>query len=217
MSAADFLFAPEVQKLLMVAYATPDHSFSSSELARRSKLDPEDAARTLEHLVGSGIFKRHKPNEGEADHLVSVNEGFVFHDELRSIALKSFAAAEPLRSMLRAKFKDSVLRAFLLGEDKDGTLELLVVHGQLVPDESAMKAACQKLSKSIHRHLKMHVISSARFNGIGPRDPLASRLAAPGALELIALGDTKAQPPVEKIGLLQSAKKKLATLSRPSA
>ena len=216
MSAADFLFAPEVQKLLMVAYAAPDQPFSSSELAKRSKLEPDDAARTLEHLVGSGILKRSKPKADEAE-TISVDRAFIFHDELRNIALKSFAAAEPVRAMLRTKFKESVMRAFILQEDKDGTLELLVVHGQLVPNESAMKAACQKLSKNIHRHLKMHVISSARFNSLTPRDSLASKIAAPGALEIIALGDTKAQPPVEKVGLLQSAKKKLATLARPSA
>lgn len=58
MSAADFLFAPEVQKLLKVVYAAPDQPFAASELARRSKLDPADVARTLEHLVGSGILKR---------------------------------------------------------------------------------------------------------------------------------------------------------------
>jgi len=216
MSAADFLFAPEVQKLLMVAYAAPDQQFSSSELARRSKLDPEDAARTLEHLVGSGILKRQKAKAEEAD-TVSVDRAFIFHDELRSIALKSFAAAEPVRSMLRTKFKDSVLRAFVLGEDKDGTVELLVVHGELTPDQSAMTAACQKLSKDIHRHLNMHVISNARFNSLAPRDPLTSKLAAPCAIEIIAFGDTKAQLPVERVGLLQSAKNKLATLARPSA
>jgi len=216
MSAADFLFAPEVQKLLMVAYAAPDQQFSSSELARRSKLDTEDAARTLEHLVGSGILKRQKAKAEEAD-TVSVDRAFIFHDELRSIALKSFAAAEPVRSMLRTKFKDSVLRAFVLGEDKDGTVELLVVHGELTPDQSAMTAACQKLSKNIHRHLNMHVISNARFNSLAPRDPLTSKLAAPCAIEIIAFGDTKAQLPVERVGLLQSAKNKLATLARPSA
>jgi len=216
MSAADFLFAPEVQKLLMVAYAAPDQQFSSSELARRSKLDTEDAARTLEHLVGSGILKRQKAKAEEAD-TVSVDRAFIFHDELRSIALKSFAAAEPARSMLRTKFKDSVLRAFVLGEDKDGTVELLVVHGELTPDQSAMTAACQKLSKNIHRHLNMHVISNARFNSLAPRDPLTSKLAAPCAIEIIAFGDTKAQLPVERVGLLQSAKNKLATLARPSA
>lgn len=213
MSAADFLFAPEVQKLLMVAYAAPDQPFSSSELAQRTKLAPDDVARTLEHLVGSGILKRHKPKADEAE-AVSIDRAFLFHDELRSIALKSFAAAEPVRAMLRSKFKDSVLRAFVLNEDKDGTLELLVVHGQLTPDEAAMKAACQKLSKNIHRHLKVHVIPNARFNGFTPRDPLMPK---PSALEVIKLGDTKAQPPVEKVGLLQSAKKKLATLSRSSA
>ncbi len=216
MSAADFLFAPEVQKILMVAYAAPDQPLSSSELAKRSKLEPDDAARTLEHLVESGILKRSKPKADEPE-TISVDRAFIFHNELRSIALKSFAAAEPVRSMLRSKFKDSVMRAFILEEDKDGTLELLVVHGQLMPDESAMKAACQKLSKNIHRHLKVHVISNTRINNLPPRDPLALKLAASGVLEVIALGDTKAQPPVEKVGLLQSAKKKLATLARPLA
>lgn len=216
MSAADFLFAPEVQKILMVAYAAPDQPLSSSELAKRSKLEPDDAARTLEHLVKSGILKRSKPKADEPE-TISVDRAFIFHNELRSIALKSFAAAEPVRSMLRSKFKDSVMRALILEEDKDGTLELLVVHGQLMPDESAMKAACQKLSKNIHRHLKVHVISNTRINNLPPRDPLALKLAASGVLEVIALGDTKAQPPVEKVGLLQSAKKKLATLARPLA
>jgi len=222
MSSADFLFAPEVQKLLMVAYAAPDQPFSCSELAQRSRLDPEDAARTLEHLVKSGILKKQKPAAGtagadEVADTVSIDPAFLFHDELRSIALKSFAAAEPVRSMLRAKFKASVVRAFMLGEDEDGTLELLVVHGQSTPDEAAMTQACRKLSKNIHRHLKMHVISHASFNNLAPRDPLARKLAAPGVLELIALGDTKARLPVERVGLLQSAKNKLATLSRPLA
>lgn len=212
MSAADFLFAPEVQKLLQVAYAAPDQPLSASELARRSKLDHDTAARTLDHLVGSGILKRRKPKASEAETL-SIDRNFLFHDELRSIALKSFAVAEPVRAMLRAKFKDSVVRAFVLGEEADGTLELLVVHGQLTPDEAAMTAACRKLSKNIHRHLKMHVISNARFNGLTPRDALMPK---PSALELIKLGDTKALLPAERVGLLQSAKKKLATLSRPS-
>ena len=215
-SAADFLLSPAVQQLLRVVYADPDHAFSASELAQRTKQAPDVVDQTLQHLVTSGILARQKVPADQPE-AVKADRSFIFYRELRSIALKSFAAAEPVRSMLRAKFRDSVLRAFVLGEDKDGTVELLVVHGQLMPDEAAMTAACRKLSKNIHRHLKMHVISSARFNSLAPRDPLASKLAAPGALEIIALGDTKAQPPIEKVSLLQSAKKKLATLSRPSA
>lgn len=224
MSAADFLFAPEVQKLLKVVYAAPDQQFSASELAQRSKLDTADVARTLEHLVASGMLKRQKPKaqaeaeagEPEVAETVQVDRSFVFYPELRSIALKSFAAAEPIRSMLRSKFKDSVVRAFMLGEDKDGTVELLVAHGQLTPDEAAMTTACQKLSKTLHRHLKVHVVSISRLDGLAPRDPLAAKLSAACAFELIALGETKARLPVERVGFLQSARKKLATLSRAS-
>ncbi len=222
MSAADFLFAPEVQKLLKVVYAAPDQQFSTGELAQRSKLDAADVARTLEHLVASGMLKRQKPKaraeaeEPEVAETVQVDRSFIFYAELRSIALKSFAAAEPIRSMLRSKFKDSVVRAFMLGEDEDGTVELLVAHGQLTPDEAAMTAACQKLSKTLHRHLKVHVVSISRLDGLAPRDPLAAKLSAACTFELIALGETKARLPVERVGFLQSARKKLATLSRSS-
>jgi hypothetical protein len=222
MSAADFLFSPEVQKLLRVLYAAPEQQFSTGELAQRTKLDAADVARTLEHLLASGMLKKQKlkPSAGAdteaAEETVQVDRAFVFHHELRSIALKSFAAAEPIRSMLRSKFKDSVVRAFLLGEDKDGTLELLVVHGLLTPDEAAMTTACRKLSKTLHRHLTVHVVSNTRLDTVAPRDPLGTKLSAPGVLELIAPGDTKARLPAERVGFLQSARKKLATLSRAS-
>jgi hypothetical protein len=148
---------------------------------------------------------------------VQVDRSFVFHNELRNIALKSFAAAEPIRAMLRSKFKDSVVRAFVLGEDAQGTVELLVVHGRLVPDEATMTTACQKLSKTMGRHLKVHVIPINRLNGMSPRDPLSSKLSATSVHEVVALGDTKAALPVERSSLLQAARKKLATLARPSA
>lgn len=216
MSAADFLFSPEVQKLLVILYAAPDQQFTASELVRRSKLGEADAALTVEHLVKSGVVKR-QAAKGEQAETLQVDRSFVFHDELRRIALKSFAAAEPIRSMLKSKFKDSVVRAFVLGEDAQGTVELLVVHGQLVPDEATMATACQKLSKSLGRHLKVHVVPLGRLDGMSPRDPLASKISAGNVHEIIALGDTKAQLPVEKGGLLQAARKKLATLARPSA
>ncbi|MBS0451084.1 MAG: hypothetical protein JSS14_07205 [Proteobacteria bacterium] len=202
MSAADFLFAPEVQKLLKVVFAKPAHRFPVNELAKATKLDAQDVERTLEHLVKSGILSQHKAeadNDNDAG-TVGANTSFVFYGELRSIALKSFAAAEPIRTMLRSKFKDSVLRAFVLGEDDEATVELLVVHGELVPDEAVMSAACQKLSASLGRHLKVHVISSRKCAAaIASHDGLGQKLA--GAMEIIAQGDTKAKPAAERAGL----------------
>lgn len=213
MSAADFLLAPEVQKLLKIVFAAPTSKFSVAELAKKAKLDAGEVERTQEHLVKSGILTRHK-SEADEPGTVEANMSFVFYNELRSIALKSFAAAEPIRAMLRSKFKDSILRAFMLGEDKDATVQLVVVHGQLVPNESEMSIACQKLSVSIGRHLEVHVISSAKYAALTPRDYLGARLVELSAVEIIRQGETKAKPPAEREGLLQSARKRLAALAR---
>ena len=212
-SCADFLLSPAVQKLLRVAYAGADARLSIKDLAKAARLEDGEAQPTVEHLAASGILSRHNA-QGDKPETFSVNAQFVFHDELRSIALKSFAAAEPLRSMLRAKFKDSVLRAFVLGEDAAGTIEVLIVHGQTAPEQAAMSQAIHKLSKAIGRNLAVQVIAHARYSALGARDPLHARLAARSVLEIIKPGDSKARVPVEKTGLLHSAKKKLAALAR---
>lgn len=213
MSSADFLLSPEVQKLLQVLLSQPRKQFSTDALARITKLDTAVVADTLEHLTKGGILKRH-PVSHDAAGEVSVDPGFIFYPEFRRIALKSFAAAEPVRKMLRAKFRSSVLRAFVLGEDDDCNVELLVVHGEMVPDRSAMSAACRRLSASIGRHLTVHVISHAKYASLTPRDALGVKLAAAGAFEIIGEGDTRATAPARPEGLLQSARKRLAALAR---
>ena len=212
MSAADFLLAPEVQKLLQVVFSEPRKQFSVDALAKKTKLEAADICRTQEHLIKSGILTRLAADDG-ATEAVSANTAFIFYTELRSIALKSFAAAEPIRAMLRSKFKHSVVNAFVLGEDNDATVELLVVHGQLVPDKSDMAAACRKLSTSTGRHLKVHVISLAKHASLKPQDCLGAKLASPCAFEIVSRGDTKAKLPGERQGFLKSAKNTLAALT----
>ncbi|MDP9912256.1 hypothetical protein J2W27_004382 [Variovorax boronicumulans] len=211
MSAADFLLSPAVQKLMQVLYAAPDQWFSASELTRRTTQEPSEVDATLEHLVQSGILSKQRM-AAEQPESVRVSRSFTFYRELHGIAMKSFAAAEPIRSMLRSKFKNSIVRPFILGEVDDNAIEVLVVHGAATPDEAAMAVAC-KNAKALRRHLQVHLVSIARFNGLTDRDVLAAKLLGASTFEIIAPGDTKAQLPVERIGLLQSAKKKLAALS----
>lgn len=211
MSAADFLLAPEVQKLLKAVFAEPTKAFSIKALAKLTRLEPAEVERTQAHLLECGILSQHAAEaDGEAGP-VSANTAFVFYQELRSIALKSFAAAEPLRAMLRAKFKDSVLRAVLLGEDSAGALELLIVHGERIPDAAAMSAACQKLHAALGRHLKVHVLSNAAFAAYATRHQLPQRLANGTAFEIIAEGETKAKRQAAR-GFLQAAKARFAAL-----
>ncbi len=213
MSSADFLLSPEVQKLLQVLFSEPQKQFSADALAKRTKLSTGDVTNTLEHLIKSGILTLHGA-AGDGVETVSVDTSFVFYAELRRIALKSFAAAEPLRRILRTKFKASVMRAFILEEDDDSKVELLVVHGELVPDQADMAAACGRLSASIGRHLTVHVISHDKYVSLTTRDALGAKLAASSAFEIIGSGDTKAKAPTQPQGLLQSARRKLAALTR---
>jgi hypothetical protein len=213
MGAADFLFAPEVQKLLQLVFSRPDAQLTTGDIAKACKLDVDDVERTQEHLVQCGILTRCNLATDETA-AVCANPAFVFYSELRSIALKSFAAAEPVRAMLRSKFRKSVLRAYLLGEDPQGTVELLVVHGREVPDEEVMSAACRKLSASMGRHLQVHVISGQKFASLSARDELGRKLASASALELIAEGDTRAKKAVKREGLLEMARQRLAALAR---
>jgi hypothetical protein len=214
MSAADFLLSPEVQKLLRVLYAYPDRQVSVGDLAKATKLDATVADSTLAHLTKSGIVAKSKSKPDDQAETFCVNASFVFHDELRSIALKSFAAAEPIRAMLRSKFPESVLRAFVLGERAtEGTVELLIVHGDVAPDETALKAALQKLVKGIYRELQVQVMSNGEFFDLGPRDEISRKLASKCTLEIITFGDTRARLPVERTGLFSKAKKRLAALA----
>lgn len=208
-SAADFLLAPEVQQILKTVFAEPTQTFSRAALAKATRLTPDDVERTQQHLLQSGVLIQHPGQaDGEAGP-VSANTGFVFYAELRRIALKSFAAAEPLRAMLRAKFKDSVLQAVLLGEDAEGTLTLLIVHGERLPDATAMAAACQKLRGTLGRHLQVHVLSETSFAAHAARIQLAQHLAAGEAMQILAPGETKARAASGRGGLLQAAKARL--------
>lgn len=212
MSSADFLLSPEVQKLLHVFLPAPQKQFSADALAKRTKLSAIVVTDTLEHLTKSGILHEHRtsPNEGGE---FSVNTAFVFYAELRRIALKSFGAAEPIRRMLRTRFKASVMRAFILGEDDDSNVELLVVHGALVPGQADMAAACRRLSTPLGRQLTVHVISHSRYKSLTPRDALGSKLLAFGVFEIIGEGETKAKAPTQVEGILQSARRKLVALA----
>lgn len=213
MSSADFLLSPEVQKVLQVLFSEPSKQFSTDALAKTTKLGAAEVSSTVGHLIKSGILSL-KGAAGDGAETVSVDTSFVFYVELRRIALKSFAAAEPIRRMLRTKFKASVMRAFILEEDDDSNVELLVVHGELVPDQADMAAACRRLSTSIGRHLTVHVISHSKYLSLMPRDALGAKLATSSAFEIIGDGDTKAKAPAQGQGLLQSARRKLAALAR---
>lgn len=217
MSAADFLLSPAVQRLLQVTYAEPTRQFPVAELSTRCKLDAAEVEVTLAHLLASGVLAAGVA-PADAPSTCCANTAFVFYPELRRIALKSFAAAEPLRTMLRARFRRSVLRALLLGEDHaTGALVLVIVYGEEAPDKAALDAALQKLLKTgaIRQHVQAHVMRDLQFDALRVGDALHAELASDLCVELVAAParKRKPQPATAPLGLLEKARQRLRFLT----
>ncbi len=220
MSAADFLLSPAVQAILKAVFAEPARQFSTEDCARAAKLAPPEIEATLAHLVTSGVLAQAATAE-DVPATYSANTAFVFYAELRRIAFKSFAAAEPLRAMLRSKFRGQVERAFLLGEDPAAQmLGLLIVHGEDAPDRAALDQALKKLVKTraIHQHVQALVMPAARFNALKAGDALHAQLAADTCIDISPSPKRKAapaaKPAAKPVGLLEKARRRLAEFGR---
>lgn len=216
MSAADFLLSPTVQSLLKITFAEPTRAFCAIDLAKLAKLAPAELEQTLEQLVGSGVLAKGAATAGGSETYLANTAG-VFYPELRRIALKSFAAAEPLRAMLKSKFKATVSRAFVLGEDMAaGTMDLLIVSGNQAPEKAVLEAALHKLLKSgaIRQHVQAHVIAERQFQSLRSGDLLHAQLASGICVELIVPVPRKTppRPAPQPMGLLEKARQRLGRL-----
>jgi hypothetical protein len=221
MGSADFLLSPLAQQLLKAVLADPAQQFSVAELAKLARAELTQVEQATEHLVASGVLCRELSTAGEIA-MLRANTAFVFYAELRRIALKSFAAAEPLGAMLRSKFRDTVARAFVLGEDRAGALQLLLVYDAAAPDKALLDQALRRLLKSgaIRQHVQADVIAERRFQALRPGDALHALLAADTCIDISPVRGGKARPkaspaaPAAPVGLLEKARRRLAGLGR---
>lgn len=214
MGAADFLLSPAVQAILQISFAEPGRAFTVDELAALSRREAQEIEACVTHLLRAGVL-RAADGAATGPAQVVADTAFVFHAELRRIALKSFAAAEPLRAMLQARFRSEVQRAFVLGEaPHSGHVELLLVHGQSVPDRAALAAALQRLlaSGALRQHVQVEVIGERRFAALRPGDALHARLASSACCDIspTPARRTKAMAPPPRPGLLERARRRLA-------
>lgn len=215
-SAADFLLSPAVQAILKVVLASPAQRYAATELAQLARLDLADIAQTLPPMVQSGMLLETPSQEADTA-MFGANTAFLFYPELRRIALKSFAAAEPLRAMLQSKFRATVLHAFLLGEDPaSGTLHLLLVYGDVAPERAQLDLALKKLLKSgaIRQHVQTDVLPEKRFHVLRRAATLRTRLAAPDCIDISPASARKAKPAPAPVGLLERARRGLTALGR---
>ena len=112
MSAADFLLSPGMQKVLGSVFAAPKRSFTLNELLDRAAGGRGNSQRQIERLIAAGVLAEEPRRARQRS--IKANTGFFFYPELRSIALKSFGLAEPLREALKP-FEHEIEEAFVFG------------------------------------------------------------------------------------------------------
>lgn len=215
--AADFLFSPAVQELLKAVLAEPARQFTVAQAAAQSRMDVAEVEPLIAHLLAAGVLA--SSMEGEA-RTVRADTAFVFYPELRRIALKSFAAAEPLRAMLRTRFRGTVSQAFVLGEDAgSGMVDLLLVYEDAPPDRDALDRALRRLLQSgaLRQHVQVQVLPRKQVDALRPGDALRARLAADSCTDISpppARRPKAAPASVAPTGLLARARQRLARLGR---
>lgn len=220
MARADFLLSACVQAILKICFAEPARPVGLAELARLARCEAAEVEQCVAHLIDSGVLARADAAAAQdtpetQETLVVANTAFVFYPELRRIALKSFAAAEPLRTMLQSRFRAEVLRAFVLGEDAaSGQTQLLLVHGPAAPNKPALEAALHRLlaTGAIRQHVQVQVIAEPRFTALRPGDALHTRLASDTCVDISPTPPRRAKAPAPRPGLLERARRRLSGL-----
>ncbi|WP_236555965.1 winged helix-turn-helix domain-containing protein [Alcanivorax sp. S71-1-4] len=131
------LFSTTQQRLLTLLYGNPHSSFYTNEIARWSQVGKGSISRELERLQDAGILTRFRQGNQmryQADARCPIFE------ELRSIVLKTFGMAEPLRTAL-APFLPRLAWAVIYGsiargeDTADSDIDLLLIGDGLLYGE----------------------------------------------------------------------------------
>jgi predicted nucleotidyltransferase len=185
MGAADFLFTPPVQRVLAAALAHPEREYTLQDLLARAAAGRGGGQKQIEGLLQAGILK-----EGERrgrQRSIRANTEHFLYPELRSIARKSFALAEPLAAALQP-FAAEIASAFVFGSVAKGTdtersdVDLMVIgNASLLPVTEALHTTEQELGRAIH----LSLYAPEEWRDLVAHDPVVAQIANGPRLQVL--------------------------------
>lgn len=185
MSAADFLLSPGMQKVLGLVFAEPERSFTLNELLERAAGGRGNSQRQIEKLLAAGVLDEGPRRARQRS--IKANTQFFFYPELRSIALKSFGLAEPLREALKP-FEPAIEEAFVFGSVAKGTdthrsdVDLIVVgNAQLKELTNALFAVEQSIGRSVH----LNLYTPDEWAHLKATDPVLARISDSSKIRIL--------------------------------
>jgi predicted nucleotidyltransferase len=153
MRPLDIFFSQPEQRLIAAVLTRPERDFGTLELLRKMGNSRSAGSALLKRWVASGLLKERKV--GNQRRLV-VNPDFILYPELRKMAMKTVALAEPLARAL-APISARLLEAFVFGsvasgkDNNDSDIDLVVVGDvDLFSVSPLLDSVEQELGRPIH-------------------------------------------------------------------
>jgi predicted nucleotidyltransferase len=188
---ADALFAKVQQRVLAVLFANPGRSFYANEIIGLAGSGSGAVQRELSRLEASGLVTATRV--GKQKHYQANAESPVF-EELRALALKTFALTDVLRAAL-APVSKGVRAAFVYGSIAKGEdtaasdIDLMVIADDLTYAD--LFAAVEEASAQLGRRVAPTIYSPEELSERRKRDNVfVTRVLAQPKLWLI--GDDRA-------------------------
>jgi len=176
LSSIDFLFTPTMQRVLAAVLTQPDRSFTLQELLRRAAGGRGSTQQQIDRLVQAGVLMD-EPRRGR-QRSIRANTDYFLYPELRSIALKTFGLAEPVREALQP-YVDRIEEAFIFGSVVKGTdtgrsdVDVMVVGK--VPQLELFDVA-SRLQQQLGRVVQFNVYEPAEWRDLTHHDPVVSQI-----------------------------------------
>lgn len=177
MSAVNFLFLPGIQKVLGQAYSHLDREFTLNELLADAPGGRGTNQRHIENLIEAGVLTEGPRRARQRS--IKANTSYFLFEELRSIALKTFALKEPLRAAL-LPFEAKIQEAFVFGSIAKRTdtarsdVDLIVVGDAPI---LALTDAISKAEQTLKRTINMSLYAPDEWAELKANDPVLAQIA----------------------------------------
>lgn len=185
MSAVNFLFLPGIQKVLGQAYSHLDREFTLNELLADAPGGRGTNQRHIEKLLEAGVLTEGPRRARQRS--IKANTSYFLFEELRSIALKTFALKEPLQAAL-LPFEAEIQEAFVFGSIAKQTdtarsdVDLIVVGDASILD---LSDAISKAEQTLKRTINMSLYAPGEWAELKANDPVLAQIANGAKIRII--------------------------------
>ena len=177
MSAVDFLFLPGIQKVLGQTYSHLDQDFTLNELLANAPGGRGTNQRHIDRLIQAGVLTEGARRARQRS--IKANTKYFLFDELRSIAMKTFALKEPLQAALHP-FKHQIQEAFVFGsvakktDTAQSDIDLIVVGTAAL---LAITEVIRQAEQALKRTINMSLYEPDEWVDLKANDPVLVQIA----------------------------------------